>query len=165
MDAAPLALHLPSLHDTEAIAARFALAAPAAADHALSVHLAGELGAGKTTWVRGFLRALGVSGPIRSPTYTLLETYSCSALEVLHLDLYRLEGPEELEALGLRELHRAGYVWLIEWPQRAAGALPPPDLEVTLMAGAAGHDFRAVGHGQAGCQWLQRVAATISSET
>ncbi len=102
------------------------------------VHLEGELGAGKTTLARALLRALGERGRVRSPTYTLLETYRAGSLEIAHLDLYRLADPAELEEAGFRELADGRVVLLIEWPQRAAGALPPPDLRVVLQARGEG---------------------------
>lgn len=123
------------------------------------VYLTGDLGAGKTTLARGFLRALGVSDPIRSPTYTLLESYEADALTVVHLDLYRLRDPSELEPLGLRDFALPGYLWLIEWPERGAGWLPPPDIEVRLSVGEAGHRIEARGLSEPGSAWLQRLNA------
>ena len=92
------------------------------------VELRGELGAGKSTFARGALRALGVIGPIKSPSYTLLETYELPAVQAVHLDLYRLTDPGELEQIGLADYYRPGYLWLIEWPERGGGRLPAPDL-------------------------------------
>ena len=88
------AISLPCEDDTLALGAQLAGAVPATSNHALCVTLSGELGAGKTTLVRGFLRALGVEGSVRSPSYALLETYELAARRVLHLDLYRLRDPE-----------------------------------------------------------------------
>src|SRR5690348_4039959 len=112
-------------------------------DALVVVYLTGDLGAGKTTLARGFLHAIGITEPIRSPTYTLLETYEASDLTVAHLDLYRLRDPDELEPLGLRDLARPSYVWLIEWAERGAGWLPPPDLEVRLTVESRGHRIDA----------------------
>lgn len=95
------------------------------------VTLQGALGAGKTTLVRGLLHALGHTGAVRSPTYTLVEPYTVGGTRVLHLDLYRLGNAAELDGLGLRDEAGAA-LWLVEWPERAAGALPRADLEVTL---------------------------------
>lgn len=96
------------------------------------VALQGDLGAGKTTFVRGLLRALGVSGPVRSPTFTLLEPYEVGGLSLRHLDLYRIAHAGELEMLGLRdEIGRA--VLLVEWPSRGEGWLPPADLVIHLQ--------------------------------
>lgn len=102
------------------------------------VLLSGDLGAGKTTLVRGFLRSLGHEGAVRSPTYTLVETYEVAGLSVFHFDLYRLSAPEELEEFGFRDyLDGAGWRF-IEWPERAAGALPAADLRIALEVRAEG---------------------------
>lgn len=102
------------------------------------IFLEGDLGAGKTTLARGFLRALGQTGPVRSPTYTLLEPYELAAGPVFHLDLYRLADGEELAYLGLRDLAGDRAILLVEWPERGAGALPAPDLRVRIEHRAAG---------------------------
>ncbi len=112
--------------------------ARAFAGHAgLMIELRGELGAGKTTLARGLLRALGVSGAIRSPTFTLLEPYSVRTgggeLALIHLDLYRLDQARELENLGLSDYPPEQTWWLVEWPERGAGHLPPADIEVHLQ--------------------------------
>ena len=111
----------------------------AALAHALDppcvIAIEGPLGAGKTTLVRGFLHARGHSGPVRSPTYTLVETYELAGGRVHHLDLYRLFDPEELEQLGVRDLAEEDAIWLIEWPERGAGHLPPFDLCIRIECG------------------------------
>lgn len=118
---------------TEALGAALAAVLPEGV-----VYLHGDLGAGKTTLARGLLRARGVAGPVRSPTYTLLEPYATAAGSVLHLDLYRLADPEELYFLGVEEIEVTGTLALVEWPGRGAGVLPPADLSVTLgYVGAA----------------------------
>lgn len=96
------------------------------------IHLAGELGAGKTTLARGYLRGLGHDGPVKSPTYSLLEPYDTPAGRVLHLDLYRLADPDEAEWLGLADEQEGSVRLLVEWPERGAGWVPAPDLVVTL---------------------------------
>ncbi|MFW6380377.1 MAG: tRNA (adenosine(37)-N6)-threonylcarbamoyltransferase complex ATPase subunit type 1 TsaE [Halorhodospira sp.] len=124
---------LPDEAATQALGAALARALPEGV-----VHLHGELGAGKTTLVRGLLRARGVTGPVRSPTYTLMEPYTIDGGVVLHLDLYRLSDPEELYFLGIEEVAAPGSLALIEWPERGAEALPAADLRVILAyAGGA----------------------------
>jgi tRNA threonylcarbamoyladenosine biosynthesis protein TsaE len=143
--------------DTEDLGWQLASARPAG-ERALAVlYLAGDLGAGKTTFARGFLRGFGVKGPVRSPTYTIVEPYSAADLTLLHVDLYRLRGADELETLGLREHARAGCVWLIEWPERGAGRLPLPDLELAFAIAAHGHDVEITAHSASGRAWLQQL--------
>jgi tRNA threonylcarbamoyladenosine biosynthesis protein TsaE len=113
------------------------------------VFLHGDLGAGKTTMVRGMLQHLLPGLRVKSPTYTLVERYQIGALLILHLDLYRLGEPGELEYLGVRE-HAGQAVLLVEWPQKAAGELPPPDLELWLSPRAAGREIRIQAHGERG---------------
>jgi len=108
----------------------------------LLVFLHGDLGAGKTTLVRGFLRAAGCSGPVKSPTYTLIESYSSQRGSFYHLDLYRLADAEELEWIGARDLFDDEQVCLIEWPEQGAGFLPAPDLHVYLQVEAGGRRVR-----------------------
>lgn len=113
--------------------------------------LNGQLGAGKTTLVRGLLRALGVEGAVRSPTYTLIEPYEVGdgprPKRVFHLDLYRLADPEELDYLGWREALGDGGLLLIEWPERGAGVLPPPDLYIDLAMRPPGRVLTLSGRG------------------
>lgn len=96
------------------------------------IFLEGDLGTGKTTLTRGILRGLGHSGAVRSPTYTLVESYALTGFELYHFDLYRLGDPEELDYLGLRDLLGNASVWIVEWPERGAGLLPKPDLRIRL---------------------------------
>jgi tRNA threonylcarbamoyladenosine biosynthesis protein TsaE len=96
----------------------------------LVAFLYGDLGAGKTTFARAFLRELGVGERVKSPTYSLVEGYEIGERRAFHLDLYRIADPGELEWLGLDSLAEPGAIVLVEWPERGAGALPPVDLEL-----------------------------------
>jgi tRNA threonylcarbamoyladenosine biosynthesis protein TsaE len=149
--------HTNTAQDTEDFGWQLACARPADEGGLAVLYLAGELGAGKTTFARGFLRALGVSDPVRSPTYTLLELYPADALTLVHIDLYRLRDPEDLESLGLRDWARPGCLWLIEWPERAGGRLPPADLTLDFTVGTAGHDIAARAHSRLGRVWLAQL--------
>lgn len=121
------------LEDTQQLATE--LAANPALLAGQVIYLQGDLGMGKTTLAQFLLAALGYAGRVKSPTYGLLEQYQVGALQVLHLDLYRLESPEELEYLGLRDLHDEHSLLLVEWPDKGAGALPVADLEIRLSGG------------------------------
>ena len=96
------------------------------------VYLQGELGAGKTTLVRGYLRALGYEDSVKSPTYTLVEPYEINDFSIAHLDLYRVTDPAELEYIGIEDVLRDVSLTFIEWPENGEGYLPPPDLTIEL---------------------------------
>lgn len=134
--------------ETEALGARLFKhpweTSPAGAGAPLVVELSGDLGTGKSTFARGVLRALGATGPIKSPSYTLLETYELPQVSAVHLDLYRLNDPEELEHLGLADYHRPGFLWLVEWPEKGAGRLPRPDLRFEFSIGDGGHHIQRI---------------------
>jgi tRNA threonylcarbamoyladenosine biosynthesis protein TsaE len=130
--------------ETEALGGSLLGSAPESGAPCRVVTLSGELGAGKSTFARGVLRALGARGPIKSPSYTLIESYELPALTVLHLDLYRLRDPDELENLGLADYHRPGFLWLIEWPERGAGRLPPADLGFVFSIAKDGHRIERI---------------------
>ena len=130
------AVLLRTAEDTAALGA--AAAAALSGRPGAVIYLEGPLGAGKTTLARGLLRALGVTGAIRSPTYTLLEPYEVGGTTLIHLDLYRLAGERELEPLGLRDYPPERCWWLVEWPERAGGRLPAPDLRIELSHDPAG---------------------------
>lgn len=145
-------LFLPDTDATEALGQALARTRPAVA----VVHLRGDLGAGKSTLARALLRALGVAGSIRSPTYTLVERYPVEGGEAWHLDLYRIGDAGELEFLGLDE--GAAVLWLVEWPERGGAALPRADLQVDLSVEGSGRAARLVAASPQGQQWLGRVA-------
>ena len=121
-------IELPDIAATEAAGARLARTLGAG----MIVTLAGDLGAGKTTLVRGCLRVLGWMGPVKSPTYPLVELYPLSSLYFYHFDFYRFADPSEWETAGLAEYFGPHAVCLVEWPERVAGRLPLPDLALTL---------------------------------
>ena len=125
----PLLLHWPDENATQAFAQQ--LAGQAALRNAF-VCLRGNLGAGKTTLVRHLLRALGVQGRVKSPTYAVVEAYSLPGLDIWHFDFYRFNDPREWEDAGFRDIFASPGLKLAEWPDKAAGVLPLPDLEIRL---------------------------------
>ncbi|MFT3905386.1 MAG: tRNA (adenosine(37)-N6)-threonylcarbamoyltransferase complex ATPase subunit type 1 TsaE [Steroidobacteraceae bacterium] len=150
------------LRDAEATAAlaRAVVQAQPTAHAPRLIALHGELGAGKTSFVQAFLAACGVRAAVRSPTYTLVESYVGDAGQALvHADLYRLAAAQEFEELGLREEFRPGATWLVEWPERARDALPAADLELNLVILAQGRRAEVAAGTPAGAEWLQAVAA------
>jgi tRNA threonylcarbamoyladenosine biosynthesis protein TsaE len=131
----------------------------------LVVYLEGDLGTGKTTLTRGMLRGLGHLGPARSPTYTLLEPYALGCRQVVHLDLYRLGDPEELEYLGLRDLLAEDALWMVEWPDRGLGALPLPDLRIAIRVAGAGRHLCVTAETPVGCALLEALADVADTDT
>lgn len=143
--------HLPDEAATQLLAQVLAAHQPNGA----VVHLLGDLGAGKSTLARAWLRALGVTGTVRSPTYTLVERYPIDGGEALHLDLYRIGDAGELDFLGLDDI--AAALWLVEWPERGAGALPAPHLQIALAIDGTGRSGALVAGGAIGADWLAAV--------
>jgi tRNA threonylcarbamoyladenosine biosynthesis protein TsaE len=130
------------------------------------VYLQGDLGAGKSTLARAWLRALGVTGAIRSPTYTLVEHYPLSqglpGAKALHLDLYRIGDAGELEFLALDDAGAS--LWLVEWPERGACALPPADLRIELAVAGEGRHAVLQAGSDSGAAWLRRLSETAACD-
>jgi tRNA threonylcarbamoyladenosine biosynthesis protein TsaE len=161
----PLTYALPDAAATEALGAGLGVAmrelAQAIARQGFTVHLQGDLGAGKTTLVRALLRELGVQGAVKSPTYTLLEPYEVSRLHLYHFDFYRFKNPREFTDGGFAELFGPGGVCLVEWPERASGYLPPADLQVLLTVLDAGRDATLLANTEIGATCLQILQTTL----
>lgn len=121
------------------------------------IHLSGDLGAGKTTLSRGFIQACGHHGQVKSPTYTLIESYDLAGVTIHHLDLYRLSDPEELEYLGLDELENPNTLVLVEWPERGEGVLPPASLSLQIAHQTNGREVTAIAHNTVAERWLAQV--------
>ncbi|TCS73886.1 tRNA threonylcarbamoyladenosine biosynthesis protein TsaE [Sulfuritortus calidifontis] len=141
-----LSLTLPDESATLNLGARLA----AVLRPGMTVYLSGDLGAGKTTLVRGLLRSLGFRGRVKSPTYTLVELYEVSSLNLYHFDLYRFADPVEWAEAGFREYFNAGSICLVEWPEKAAGLLPEPDLALRLSWAGEGRQAELVAYTEAG---------------
>ncbi|MDD3885106.1 MAG: tRNA (adenosine(37)-N6)-threonylcarbamoyltransferase complex ATPase subunit type 1 TsaE [Gallionella sp.] len=122
----------------------------------LVIYLYGDLGAGKTTLVRGLLAALGYLGKVKSPTYTLLEPYRVDELDLRHFDLYRLTGEDEWESAGFRDEFDGARVLLIEWPEKAAGLLPAADINIHLAIGGTGRSATLQSNTETGDQCLKQ---------
>ncbi len=136
---------------------RIGAALAAAVPAACIIYLEGDLGAGKTTLVRGFLQGMGHTGAVKSPTYTLMEPYQLNGRSVCHFDLYRLGDPEELEYLGLRDLLEQPVILMIEWPGQGAGWLPPADLTIRIQYAESGRRLDLIPETGAGEQIIDYI--------
>ena len=137
-----------------------ALAAGAAAGRVL--HLSGDLGSGKTTLVRGLLRALGHAGRVKSPSYALVEPYSLSSLNFYHFDFYRFKDATEWLSSGFQEYFGSGAVCVVEWPERAGSLLPPADLHLRLEFAGEARSATLRAHSAAGESWLSQARSRYS---
>jgi len=124
----------------------------------MRIYLRGELGSGKTTLIRGLLRALGVKDTVKSPSYALVELYVVSRLNLYHFDFYRFLDAREFEDAGLADAFGGEGVCLVEWPERAGDRLPKPDLELTFAYAGAGREIRAKAYSAAGERCLAKDA-------
>ena len=131
---APLSIHLADERATRRLGERLA----AVLQPGMSAHFSGDLGSGKTTLARGVLTGLGFAGKVKSPTYTLVEPYVDSRLSLYHFDFFRFREPGEWRDAGFRECFDERSICLVEWPEKAAGLLPPPDLLVRLATPPGG---------------------------
>ena len=131
---------------------------------AVMIGLAGDLGAGKTTLARAALRALGVAGTVRSPTYTIAEPYETRIGRIWHLDLYRIAAPDEVEFIGIRDLVSDAGACLVEWPERGRGALPGIDCRLEIVLHGHGRRLRATWSTDRGHAIGARVAGGPSGD-
>jgi len=153
-----LVVSLPDEQATLNVGAALAAACEAGA----VIWLTGTLGAGKTTLSRGWLQALGHHGAVKSPTYTIVEPYLLSCGQVYHFDLYRLNDPEELELMGIRDYFSAAHLCLIEWPEKGETLLPLPDLSINLAHEAnGGRIMTATAQSDRAKHWLDKIAVNV----
>ena len=122
------------------------------------IFLRGDLGAGKSTLARAYLHSRGYLGRVKSPTYTLIESYQLPDGEVHHLDLYRLKDPEELEFIGIRDLFQTGAMILIEWPEKGMQVLPEPDLDILIKPREPGRTLIFQAHTANGQDFIKALS-------
>jgi tRNA threonylcarbamoyladenosine biosynthesis protein TsaE len=145
----------------EAATQRFGAALGGALQPGLVIFLEGDLGAGKTTLARAVIRALGFQGPVKSPTYSLVEVYVISSLYLYHFDFYRFESPEEFLDAGLDEYFNENAVCLVEWPERAQGCVPSPDLRLRIHHAGLGRVLEAVANTPEGAACVSTVNSAM----
>jgi tRNA threonylcarbamoyladenosine biosynthesis protein TsaE len=161
MPEAPLSFDLPDSGATESLGRALAKAFPGVGSGTI-VHLRGELGSGKTTCARSLLHALGVTATVRSPTYTLVDTYSVADLICVHVDLYRVQTTTEVEELGLRDMTGPGYLMLIEWPEKGGIAVPPADIHLQLSYQRDARSAALSAVSGTGKVWLAKLSIDTS---
>lgn len=154
-----ITLNLPDEAATETLARRFA----PLVRYGGRIHLNGDLGAGKTTFARALLRACGIQGRIKSPTFTLVEVYNISNLYCYHFDFYRFTDPREWLDAGFRDALRQDALVLIEWAEKAGTTLPPPDLEITLVPDGDGRVATLTAASEQGQLWLTALFPTAEA--
>lgn len=145
--------HLATENDMLAFGARFA----AAIEGGAIIFLNGSLGAGKTTFTRGFLRHLGYTAKVKSPTYTLVEPYDIDGRMIFHFDLYRLDNPGELEFIGIQDYFTSDAICIVEWPDKGFPLLPAPDLVCDIIFNKTGRDIVIEAQSEKGQETLRRI--------
>lgn len=157
---APLVLHLPDLPATEALAQRLA----PHLEPGFVLYLSGDLGTGKTSFVRALLRALGFAGRVKSPSFSLLESYDLSRFRLYHFDFYRFDSGQDWLDAGFEEFIGAPNVAIVEWPERAIDTLPTPDLHLFLRFGGDAADEARTVEAIAGTERGRACLKTLDSD-
>lgn len=151
--------YLPQESDLLALAKRVATKLPSEANAlGLAIALHGDLGAGKTTFVRGFLQGLGYTGTVKSPTYTLVESYDISGRQVHHMDWYRMQDAEQLEEMGIFEYFQGSSIILVEWPLARSATDFQADWNIQIDIRASGRDITITALSAAGKGWLHELS-------
>ena len=130
----------------------------------LTIYLHGDLGAGKTTFVRGLLHGLGHEGKVKSPTYTLVEPYVISRFNIYHFDLYRFVDPEEWDAAGFRDYFNPQTICLVEWPEKAGDLIPQADIDVSLAPENSGRKLNIRANSMQAVPCLEAMIAKTEND-